>query len=229
MSIASSSTPGSPEPTRAEFEQEFSEDQQPAADVAARGRQISNPEFSCLRCEAKGMRCGFTKFAVGQDLDPMCSRCVRAGAKFCIKQRLPRPGCGEGRTMYIDPRIGDGDYDREEVLAMIDDLWQGPQKSTFGGTPIRARDVHGWALPAHPKADRFARFDKLEEKAEAEEETEPVTPTKGDPASAAPPSGEQLRKQREERRKKLTPRGEKCGRLGRKRGPELGEGVARPD
>lgn len=202
MSAASSSPSGSPKPARAGFEQGLDENQQPAA--AARGRQISNPEFSCLRCEAKGMKCDFTKFTVGQALEPMCARCVRAGARFCIKQRLPQPGCGEGRTMYIDPRIAANDYDREEVFAMIDDFWQGPQKYTLGGTPVRARDVHGWALPAFPKADRFARYDKLEKKAEPEPEL--ATPTKTDPAAAALPSEEQLRKQREERRKKLTHR-----------------------
>lgn len=99
--------------------------------------------------------------------------------------------------MYIDPRIGgDDDYNREEVFAMIDDLWNGPQKYTFGGMPVRAKEVHGWALPACPRADRFARFDKLEKKSE----TEPAPPTtKKDPAAAAaPPSEEQLRKQRDE-------------------------------
>ncbi|KAK7969071.1 hypothetical protein PG988_008144 [Apiospora saccharicola] len=164
------------------------------------------PEFSCLRCESKGMKCDFTKFTFEQDLDPMCVRCVRAGAKFCIKQRLPRPGCGgdEGRVIYLDPRVGD-DYDREEVLDMIDDFWRGPETYTFGGAmPVRAKEVRGWALPAAPRADRFAKYDKFEKKAETEPEPEPATPTKKGTAAAPPLTEEQLRKQREERRRKLT-------------------------
>ncbi|KAK8055505.1 hypothetical protein PG993_000732 [Apiospora rasikravindrae] len=173
-----------------------------AAQAAAHGRQNPHstmPDFACLRCESKGMKCDFTKFKIEGDLDPMCVRCVRAGAKYCIKQRLPQPGGDEWRMIYIDPRVGD-DYDREEVFAMIDDYLSGPKTYTFDGTPCRAKDVNGWAFPAWPQADRFAQLEKPEKK-----EGEPAAPTK-EGSAAAKPSAEQQRQQREKRRKKLTQR-----------------------
>ncbi|KAK8087997.1 hypothetical protein PG997_002958 [Apiospora hydei] len=158
------------------------------------------PDFACLRCESKGMKCDFTKFTVEKDLDPMCVRCVRAGAKYCIKQRLPQPGGDERRMIYIDPCVGD-DYDRDEVFDMVDDYLSGPQTYNFDGTLRRTKDSNNWALPAWPQADRFAQIEKSEKKKEGEH----AEPAK-EGSAAAQPSAEEQRQQREERRNKLTQR-----------------------
>ncbi|KAK8050618.1 hypothetical protein PG994_012348 [Apiospora phragmitis] len=185
-------------PGTAQAEQQGPKETQPQPAHGRRNPHDSMPYFACLRCESKGMKCDFTKFKIEKDLDPMCVRCVRAGAKYCIKQRLPEPG-GDGRRMiYIDPRVGD-DYDREEVFDMIDDFMGGPEKYTFDGTRLRARDVNGWALPAWPQADRSAQSEKPEKKGE------PAVPTMEGSATAQA-SEEQQRQQREERRKKLSQR-----------------------
>ncbi|KAK6841355.1 hypothetical protein PG987_002215 [Apiospora arundinis] len=173
-------------------------------------------KLACLRCESKGMKCDFTKFRFGKEKEaPMCMRCVRAGAKFCIKQRLPMPPSGRGfqkRMFYIDPRIND-DYDQDEVVDMIEDLWSGPDTYSFGGMPLRTKDVNVWALPAWPEADRFAQFEKkTEDKEEAAEllwhfEEDPGQITASQESTAASSiSEDDQQKQREERREMLTQR-----------------------
>ena len=175
---------------------------QPAHKVQRHGHNFV-PDFPCLRCESKGMKCDLTKFQIGGEAAaPMCARCVRTGAKYCIKQRVPASSSGRGdqkRMIYIDPRVGD-DYDQDEVFAMIEDLWSGPAKYSFDGTPLRERDINGWALPAWPEADRFAQYEKQEKQGEDSE------PAAKEGTVKTPIIVEEQKKRREERLKELTPR-----------------------